>query len=202
MNKKILLGSSLGAVVILILVSFTGVVGYQTTKSSTIAKASPLFTVRSSRAIDVESEDIACDYVGKGEEIVLSIPKRDDRTESLQKFIDIIGKMDDKTFNIFVRLVINRIISENYAEEEKIPELKHALYQLKDNSVVLKFEYEDNENSVTMSPLTGCSTCKCSLPTKFQCLLFYLIQFLASLYFQLVEFIKDILEFFTLGKPC
>ena len=104
--------------------------------------------------------------------------------------------------NIFVRLVINRIISENYAEEEKIPELKHALYQLKDNSVVLKFEYEDNENSVTMSPLTGCSTCKCSLPTKFQCLLFYLIQFLASLYFRLVEFIKDILEFFTLRKPC
>ncbi len=57
MNKKILIGSII-AVAILILVSFTGVVGYQTTKSSTIAKASPLFTVRSSRAIDEESEDI------------------------------------------------------------------------------------------------------------------------------------------------
>ena len=200
MNKKILFGSII-AVVILVLVSFTGVVGYQTTKS-TIARASPLFSLRSQRAIDEESKDLTCDYVGKGKEVTIPLPKRGDRTESLQKFIDIIGKMDDKTFNIFVRLVINRIISENYAEEEKIPELKHALYQLKDNSVVLKFEYEDNENSVTMSPLTGCSTCKCSLPTKFQCLMFYLIQFLASLYFRLVEFIKDILEFFTLGKPC
>jgi len=172
------------------------------TKSSTIAKASPLFAVRSSRAINEESKEFTCDYVGKGEEIVLSIPKRDDRTESLQKFIDIIGKMDDKTFNIFVRLVINRIISGNYAEEGKIPELKHALHQFKDNLVVLKFEYEDNEKSFTMSPLTGCSTCKCSLPTKFQCLLFYLIQFSVSLYFRLVVYIKDILEFFTLGKPC
>jgi len=44
MNKKILIGS-LVAVSILVLVSFTGVVGYQTTKSSTIAKASPLFRI-------------------------------------------------------------------------------------------------------------------------------------------------------------
>jgi len=53
MNKKILIGSII-AVAILVLVSFTGVVGYQTTKSSTIARASPLFAVRSSRAIDEE----------------------------------------------------------------------------------------------------------------------------------------------------
>jgi len=57
MNNKILIGSII-AVAVLVLVSFTGVVGYQTTKSSTIAKASPLFTVRSSRAIDGESKDI------------------------------------------------------------------------------------------------------------------------------------------------
>ena len=56
MNKKILMGSIV-SVAILILVSFTGVVGYQTTKSSTIARASPLFTVRSNRAIDKESKD-------------------------------------------------------------------------------------------------------------------------------------------------
>ena len=53
MDKKILIGSII-AVAILVLVSFTGVVGYQTTKSSTIDVASPLFTVRSSRAIDKE----------------------------------------------------------------------------------------------------------------------------------------------------
>ena len=61
MRKKLLLGSII-AVVILILVSFTGVVGYQTTKSSTIARASPLFSVRSKRAIDEEIKDLTCDY--------------------------------------------------------------------------------------------------------------------------------------------
>ena len=61
MNNKILLGSII-AVIILVLVSFTGVVGYQTT-SSAIAKASPLFTVRTQRATDKESKDIACGYI-------------------------------------------------------------------------------------------------------------------------------------------
>ena len=78
MNKKILIGSII-AVVILILVSFTGVVGYQTTKSSTIATASPLFAVRSSRAIDEESGDIACDYVGNGEEISITLSVRNNQ---------------------------------------------------------------------------------------------------------------------------
>ena len=53
MEYRILLGSII-AVVILVLVSFTGVVGYQTTKSSVIAKASPLFSIRSKRAIGQE----------------------------------------------------------------------------------------------------------------------------------------------------
>ena len=59
MNNKILIGSII-AVVILVLVSFTGVVGYQTTKFSTIAKASPLFSVRTQRAIDKESRGLTC----------------------------------------------------------------------------------------------------------------------------------------------
>ena len=122
MNKKILIGSII-AVVILVLVSFTGVVGYQTTQSSTIAKASPLFTVRSSRAIDEESRDLNCDYVGKGEESVLSIPKRDSKTASFQKFIDRISKMDDETFHRLIQftrensdypIIPEKINSDNY----------------------------------------------------------------------------------------
>ena len=74
MNKKILIGCII-AVVILILVSFTGVVGYQTTKSSDVARTSPLFSIRSTRAIDKESKDLTCDYVGKGVENSLSIPR-------------------------------------------------------------------------------------------------------------------------------
>ena len=71
MNKKILIGSIL-SVAILILVSFTSVVGYNSVDSD--MKPSPLFNIRTSRAIDKESQDLSCEYVGKGEEINLLIP--------------------------------------------------------------------------------------------------------------------------------
>ena len=105
MKNKILIGSII-SVVILVLVSFTGVVGYQTTKPSTISRASPLFSIRSKRAIDRDRKDLICDYVGKGEESVLSVPKRNDRVELLQQVIDSINKMDDKTLGLVVFILV------------------------------------------------------------------------------------------------
>lgn len=141
MNKKILLGSIL-AIVILVLVSFTAVVGYQTTKYSTIAKASPLFSVRSKRAIDEDSKGYTCDYVGKGEESILSIPKRDDRTALQQKFIDMIIKMNDETFNRLVYFLIN--CHGKSIKEENTPDLINVLHQLKINPDEIKI-YITNE---------------------------------------------------------
>ena len=138
MNKKILIGS-LVAIAILVLVSFTGVVGYQTTKSSTIAKASPLFTIRSSRAIDEESKDIACDYVWRGEESVLSIPKRDSETSRIQKAIDIISKMDDKAFSKFVtRIILNLKYQEQMTGKETSDALQ-ALHNMRRNPNDMKY---------------------------------------------------------------
>ena len=105
MNNKILICSII-AVAILVLVSFTGVVGYQTTKSSTIARASPLFTVRSSRAIDEESRDLSCDYFGKGLDSNINIPMRDGRQLTIQRFTELVKSMDDDKFDKFtVQLV-------------------------------------------------------------------------------------------------
>ena len=86
MKKKILIGCII-AVAILVLVSFTGVVGYQTTKSSTIANASPLFNVRAKRAINQEDDGLTCDYVGKGEEDIISIPKIDNKYSLIKRLI-------------------------------------------------------------------------------------------------------------------
>ena len=119
MNKKILIGSII-AVAILILVSFTGVVGYQTTKSSTIAKASPLFTVRSSRAIDEESRDLTCEYVGKGEEIVIPLPIKDNRLVLLEKVKDTISKMNREEFNLFKNLITYNLNNINDIGESDI----------------------------------------------------------------------------------
>jgi len=131
MNKKILFGSII-AVVILVLVSFTGVVGYRTT-STTIAKASPLFSVRSSRAIDEESKDLTCDYVGKGEVNFLSIPKRNERGELVQKIINMISKMDEKEVHRFLDLIVRKLFEKNMITNENIPEVEKLLFNSKSN---------------------------------------------------------------------
>ncbi|UCF13470.1 MAG: hypothetical protein JSW06_04220 [Thermoplasmatales archaeon] len=78
MEKRIFVGSII-AVVILVLVSFTGVVCYQTFKSSTIYKASPLFRIRNKRAIDEENKNtLTINYIEKQNKMVIPflIPTR------------------------------------------------------------------------------------------------------------------------------
>ena len=128
MNKKILLGSII-AVAILVLVSFTGVVGYQTTKS-TIAKASPLFSVRSSRAIDEESRDLTCDYVGKGEEINIPIPKRNTNGNLLIHALNRIKKVD--------RDKIQRVL-ENIMNNQDFYDMEVILTQLRTNPLIMNY---------------------------------------------------------------
>jgi len=161
MNKKILIGSII-AVVILVLVSFTGVVGYQTTKSSTIARASPLFTVRSSRAIDEESKDLTCDYVGKGEEHNIFLSPRISKVELLDKLANIISKMDDKSFDRFAKIVITNINQNNKINDVEVSneEIAVMLSQLRDNSEVIKnnlMMIDDKEPAfVSIQPILFC----------------------------------------------
>ncbi|MFW6148718.1 MAG: hypothetical protein ACOC6D_02530 [Atribacterota bacterium] len=132
MKKKILIGSII-VVAVLIGVSFTTVVGYRSIQSD--VKASPLFNIRTNRAIDEESKDLTCDYVGKGKECTISIPKRDKQMALLQKIMDAIGKMDDETINRYKNLVVKQIydnkdnIGKDLTQEElqQLYRLKYAL---------------------------------------------------------------------------
>ena len=135
MDKKILIVGII-AVAILVLVSFTGVVGYQSTKSSNIAKASPLFTVRSRRAIDEESKGLTCDYVWRGEESVLSIPKRDSETSRIQKAIDI---MDDKAFSKFVTRIILSLKYQEQMTGKETSDALQALHNIRRNPNDMKY---------------------------------------------------------------
>ncbi|UCF12819.1 MAG: hypothetical protein JSW06_00825 [Thermoplasmatales archaeon] len=161
MNKKIFVGSVI-AVVILILVSFTGVVGYQTTKSSTIASASPLFSVRSTRAIDEGSKDIDCDYVGKGEEITIPLPTRESRNVFINKLLDIISKMDEKELNMFKESVISQIIRFKSIEGNNVDNLEEIINKLKTNQTEFinnAIGREDNNSLYTKKPNTVDSCC-------------------------------------------
>jgi len=123
MNKKILLGSII-AVAVLIGVSFTSVVGYKSVASD--VKASPLFNIRTNRAIDEESGELSCEYVGKGEESSLSIPIRDNRIGLIKKFVSIISNIEEKTHNRLIDYLIkwkhqnNRIKSDYILNEVEI----------------------------------------------------------------------------------
>jgi hypothetical protein len=128
MNKKILLGSII-ALCILIGVSITSVVGYRSIVSD--VKVSPLFSIRTSRAIDEEREDLSCEYVGKGNDISINFPGSNSRNTQLQKVIEVINTMDDDTFNRFVNFLINRQVKG--IKEENIPNLLKALYWLNRN---------------------------------------------------------------------
>jgi len=109
MNKKILIGSII-AVAILIGVSFTSVVGYRSVASD--VKLSPLFNIRTSRAIDEESEELSCEYVGKGEEILLSIPKRDSYGFLINRALHRLKEIDKDTLvKVLETFMINRDVN-------------------------------------------------------------------------------------------
>jgi hypothetical protein len=146
MNKKILLGSIL-SVVILILVSFTSVVGYNSVDSD--VKASPLFNVRSSRAIDEKSEELRCEYVGKGYGSNLLIPNRDNKAAIIQEVIERISKMDDESYNKFVNSLINRFQQNDNFKEWNDNDVIFALYQLRDTSKINDINFGFNNKDKT-----------------------------------------------------
>lgn len=109
--KSLVLG-----VVLLFIVSFFNVVGYQSMKSS-VVNISPLFQTRTQRAINQQQNIITYNYLGKGKETLWQFPMRDNTTEQLKKAIDTISKMDDKTFEKFTELCVQRIrLDDNFKD--------------------------------------------------------------------------------------
>lgn len=163
MNSKIIVGSII-AVAILIGVSFTSVVGYNTVKS-TSGETSPLFNIRTNRAIYKENDDLTCDYVGKGEELDISISKRDNRFELSKKVFDNIKKMDDGTFNRYITTIITYLKKNRYSDiksEDILTEMNELRAYIKSNNKALEnIEepqfYTENYNEYTfMNWRFGC----------------------------------------------
>ena len=152
MNKKILIGS-LVAVFILIMVTFTSVVGYRSIESN--VKDSPLFNIRSSRAINEESKDIACNYVGKGEVTNICLPKGNDRTDSVDALINVVKRMDDKSLQRFAYLITYRLKQSDELQQYDSEDIFQSLKQLRDNPEEIQLhliqDKESNINSRTIN---------------------------------------------------
>ncbi len=146
MTKKILIGSII-TICILVGVSFTSVVGYNSGASD--VKASPLFNIRSSRAIDEENVELSCEYVGKGEEINIQLPKRNNKIELVQKMVDKIRQMNNKEFNKFVNLLINQLLRENIIMNSDVNNLISEIKHIKNN--LKGFDVDFNNNNLNFT---------------------------------------------------
>ncbi|UCF12304.1 MAG: hypothetical protein JSW06_09725 [Thermoplasmatales archaeon] len=185
MNKKILLVSII-SVVILILVSFTSVIGYRSISSD--VKVSPLFNMRISRAIDRDSKDIVCDYVGKGEEGNLFISKRNVRMASFQKGINIINKMDDKVFNEFVIRIILRLKNQEGMTGKETSNISQALQNIRRNPNDLKY---DNTKNILNTIITCVDTLDFITSFQFPCIILTIISILWELYSSIFAWITS-----------
>ena len=125
-KNKVLFFSTI-AVAILVGVSLTSVVGYKSVESN--FKESPLFNVRSNRAIDEENRDFSNDYLGNGKSF--SFPKKDDKWILNQRFIDLISEMDDETFEKFIESVISILQKDNKLNGIKPDKISDTLHQLR-----------------------------------------------------------------------
>ena len=96
MKKYLLAGGAATAVVLLVLASFTSVVGYNSVKSSEFVD-SPLFGVRTKKAIDFEPQSIVSKNIGQEKIPNFEIPSREPEHILIQKIINVLKKMDKKS---------------------------------------------------------------------------------------------------------
>ena len=120
MKKKILIGSII-AVVILILMTFTSVVGFQSVKSNSKIH-SPLFKIRSERVSNTAQKRFLSNYIGKEDDITISFPTRDNKTSSILKIMNNIINMDDETFHRF----IDKIEKSNQVDAQEVQKVTDA----------------------------------------------------------------------------
>ena len=106
MNKKILIGSII-SITVLIGISFTSVVGYQST-SKTVAEISPLFNVISNRAIEKDGSIVTYNYVGQGEDAGISIPKRTGLNLLINGLRNIFNQMDNDQLKQLKKLALKQ----------------------------------------------------------------------------------------------
>ena len=151
MNKKIMLGSIV-AVVIIVLTAFTSVVGFQTTKS-TIIKGSPLFSVRTQRATNTQdSKTITSEYIGKRNPIAIPFPPKNTASLLFQNAVDGISTMDDLTFNKFLDAAINKLHQSNKVKDEDLLMIR-GLFQFvrKNPEEAKKYPFDLKKHSYTGS---------------------------------------------------
>ena len=168
MDKKPLIVVSICAVVLLVLGSLSNVVGYQSVKSTTVNN-SPLFSMRTQRAINQQQNIITSQYLGK-EKIynMLMLPKPD-KTDSIHEIISRIQSMDDVSFQRFVRYTVEQLSKQAKLKDVTPRQLITGLHHLRYNpQAYIDYINSNDENKTWKSTPTLCWFPSCILLKTFQ----------------------------------
>lgn len=186
MDKKPLIVVSILAVVLLVLGSLSNVVGYQSVKLT--VNDSPLFQTRTQRATNQEQNILTSQYLGMGRGNQLQFLSRDNKVEQLRKVVDIISKMDEKTFARFTKLCIQGVRQDKSFRDANLNDIVKALYVLKTNrETIINSLIDKNIRDITSSGLnTICHWFLGCIPYYIITLPFVILLMLILLYINLV----------------
>ena len=163
MSKKIIL-CCIGAVIIILLASFTSVVGEEQTEYLSNKIDSPLFSIRTRRATNNPNSNIATSkYVGKGKTLALPLPSITDTQSLYLKAIDKISKMDDASFKEFLVIALQKLHDSNKIKEEDLPKIEELFHVLRENpNQIKKYPVDDTERDQLKLWTWGCHTVGCA----------------------------------------
>lgn len=131
MKIKLLLGS-IGTVVILILVSFTNVVGLQSQSSESVIN-SPLFEYRTKKAINDTISIYHYQYITMNNILTIPLSAPDQRVQFVLRFVQSIVQMDDTTFNELLTYSITYLNKDNKIRQTNIAEIITGLKNIRRN---------------------------------------------------------------------
>ena len=148
MDKKLLIGVSICAVVLLVLGSLSNVVGYQSVESS--VNDSPLISIRTNKATKNENNRAyTSNYLGKSFR-TLSFASRENKTALIQMFVDRIRTMDDNTFNRFIDYTLDQITHKDNFEFVNAEEFIKRMRQIRESTQDFTLYKDSNIDDMTI----------------------------------------------------
>jgi len=198
MDKKPLIGVSICAVVLLVIASLTNVVGYQSVKS-TIVNDSPLFTTRTRRATNQEQNILTFQYLGMGKYNLLQFPLRDNKTELLKRAVDIVSKMDGKSFTHFTELLLQQTREDKTLGDITPNEIVQTLQLLRTKPEAFMHSLNNNITPPTVWEYTLCNWFPGCIPFN---ILGWLLYFLFVIYLLLNLYWWTAVPYTFCGPAC
>ena len=199
MKKEWLVKTFALGVALLILVSLTNVVGYQSVQSTSTTD-SPLFRTRTQRATNQQQNILTSQYLGIGKGNLWQFPIKDNRTEQLKKAIELISKMDDKTYEQLTELVILKVREDNTLQGISNYQVVQALLLLKTNpkAILNSFIDRNNQDITSSNWFTLCQ----EVPFCIVFNIIFFILFIAAFIHVIIEIMKSGPTSFTCISYC